>query len=94
MLLNGIRVSESTLQNHPHDCRGALTYLRGGKGAYGYLTTATVEGDLLRQIAAQTNGALHLRMAVPEGSMAQNGLQIYGAECGRFPVCPTVVVEW
>lgn len=94
MLLNGIRVSESTLQNHPHDCRGALTYLRGGKGAYGYLTTATVEGDLLRQIAAHSNGSLHLRMAVPEGSMAQNGLQIYGAECGRFPVCPTVVVEW
>jgi hypothetical protein len=22
------------------------------------------------------------------------GLTLYGAECGRYPVCPTVIVEW
>jgi hypothetical protein len=94
MLLNGVRVYETVLQNHPHDARGSLSYLRGGKGAYGYLAHATAEGDLLRQIAERTAGYLHLRCAVPTTSIAQNGLQIYGAECGRYPVCPTVVIEW
>jgi hypothetical protein len=31
---------------------------------------------------------------VPADAMAQGGLTIYGAECGRFPICPTVIVEW
>ena len=30
----------------------------------------------------------------PQDALAQGGLTIYGAECGRFPVCPTVIVEW
>jgi hypothetical protein len=94
ILLNGVRVYETVLQNHPHDARGVLTYLRNGKGAYGYLAHATIEGDLLRQIAETTNGHLHLRCAVPQTALAQNGLQIYGAESGRYPVCPTVVIEW
>ena len=41
--LNGIRVYEATLRNHPHDSRGGLSYLRGGKGAYGYLSHAIIE---------------------------------------------------
>ena len=92
--LNGIRVSEQTLPNHPHDARGGLSYLRGAKGAYGYLTHATVEGDLLGQVANEGSGHILLRCAVPQDSITQNGLQIYGAECGRFPICPTLVLEW
>jgi len=57
MFLNDIRVFEGVLRNHPHDSRGVLSYLRGGKGAYGYLVHAY-------------------------------------AECGRYPVCPTIIVEW
>ena len=93
--LNGIRVFEQLLPNHPHDARGTLSYLRGGKGGYGYLAHVTIEGDLLRQIAEATqNGRITLRLQVPASSLAQNGLQIYGAEVGRYPVCPTVVIEW
>jgi len=94
ILLNGVRVYETVLQNHPHDARGSLSYLRGGKGAYGYLAHATAEGDLLRQVAERSDGQVYLRCAVPQSSTAQNGLQIYGAECGRYPICPTVVIEW
>lgn len=92
--LNTVRVFEELLPNHPHDTRGVLSYLRGGAGAYGYLAHATVEGELLRQIAERATTHLNLRFAVPPTSLAQNGLQIYGAESGRFPVCPTVVIEW
>ena len=94
MFLSGVRVFEQMLPNHPHDARGVLSYLRGGKGAYGYLAHATIEGDLLEEIARNTGGHLALRCAVPPTSLAQNGLQIYGAECGRFPICPTIVFEW
>jgi hypothetical protein len=93
--LNGIRVFEQMLPNHPHDARGALSYLRGDKGAYGYLAHATIEGEMLRQIAlAAQKGILIARFAVPATSLAQNGLQIYGPETGRYPVGPTIVIEW
>jgi hypothetical protein len=94
MSLNGVRVFEEQLPNHPHDARGILSYLRGGAGAYGYLAHATVEGDLLQQVAERGGPVVQLRLAVPETSLAQNGLQIYGAENGRFPVCPSIVIEW
>ena len=69
--------------------------LRGGKGAYGYLAHATAEGDLLREIASRAaDGYLRLCCAVPEDAIAQNGLAIYGAECGRYPICPTILIEW
>jgi len=95
MLLNGIRVYQATLRNHPHDARGVLSYLRGGLGAYGYPAHAIAENSLLHEIAASTrDGCLRLRCAVPEDALAQGGLSIYGAECGRFPVCPTVIIDW
>ena len=31
---------------------------------------------------------------IPSEALAQGGLTIYGAECGRFPLCPTVIIEW
>ncbi|MDX1952795.1 MAG: glycoside hydrolase family 2 [Verrucomicrobiota bacterium] len=94
MFLNGLRVYEATLVDHPHDSRGVLSYLREGKGAYGYLAHATAEGELLRRIAEASDGHIRLRCEVPASTIAQNGLSIYGAECGRYPICPTVVIEW
>jgi hypothetical protein len=94
MALNGVRVFEETLPNHPHDARGVLSYLRGGAGGYGYLAHATIERETLRQVVEKTDSHLLLRLSVPTTSLTQNGLQIYGAENGRFPVCPTVVIEW
>ncbi len=93
--LNGVPVYHGVLRNHPHDARGVLSYLRGGVGAYGYLVHAFAEGDQLNQIAAKDgDGTLRLRCAVPSGALPVGGLTLYGAECGRFPVCPTVIVEW
>ena len=95
MLLNDIPIYEATLRNHPHDARGMLSYLRGGRGAYGYLAHAFVEEALLAQLVPTADeGFLRLRCAVPKEAIAQGGLTIYGAECGRYPVCPTVIIEW
>ncbi|HZR16653.1 MAG TPA: glycoside hydrolase family 2 TIM barrel-domain containing protein [Verrucomicrobiae bacterium] len=95
MSLNGVKVYEATIRNHPHDSRGVLSYLRGGVGAYGYPAYAIAEGELLREIIKSTVAdSLRLRCAVPAEALARGGLTVYGAECGRFPVCPTVIIEW
>jgi hypothetical protein len=95
MSLNGVPVYSATLRNHPHDARGMLSYLRGGKGAYGYLAHAFAEEDLLAHIVANiSDNRLRLRCAVPEEAPARGGLTIYGAGCGRYPVAPSVIIEW
>lgn len=93
--LNGLRAHRQVLPDHPHDSRGALTYLRGGKGAYGYLMRATIEGELLHRLAEQVSraGCIRLRCAVPPDAEPPGGLTVYGADAGRFPLGPTVVVE-
>ncbi len=93
--LNEVRLYQGVLRNHPHDSRGILSYLRGGVGAYGYLAQGFAEGEVIRRIAENAPGDfLRLRCAVPPDALAQGGLTIYGAECGRFPLSPTVIVEW
>jgi hypothetical protein len=95
MFLNDVRVYQAVVRNHPHDARGVLSYLRGGVGAYGYPASAIVENALLREIAGRvTDDSLRLRCGVPVDAIVQGGLTIYGAECGRFPYCPTLVIEW
>ncbi len=92
--LNGLPVCRTILPNHPHDTRGALTYLRGGRGAYGYLCHATVEGPQLEQLKAQLKGGhLRMRCQVPPGETPNAGLTIYGYNAGRYPLGPTILVE-
>ncbi len=93
--LNDVPVYHATLPNHPHDARGSLSYLRGGRGAYGYLARATAEGELLRRIVENAGGGtqLRLRCAVPMDSLTPGGLVLYGPECGRYPFGLTVIVE-
>jgi hypothetical protein len=94
LLLNGLPVHRGILPDHPHDTRGALSYLRGERGAYGYLVQARIENGLLRQIAASAagDGILRLRCTVAEPS--HGGLTVYDYDAGRFPVAPTVCLEW
>jgi hypothetical protein len=94
LLLNGVPVYQTILPNHPHDARGALTYLNGGRGAYGYLCHATVEGELLRHVVKNLEGShLRLRVLVPHDEQPQGGLTIYGHNTGRYPLGPTLIIE-
>lgn len=95
MTLNGVKLYQATLRNHPHDARGMLSYHRGGVGAYGYLAHAFADEEaVIRHIAEFEPELLRLRCSVPQDALACGGLTIYGAECGRYPVCPTVIIEW
>ena len=94
MLLNGVRIYSGILPSHPHDAAGALSYLRNGRGAYGYLAHATIDGDLLRHVVAHNGGnVLRLTCLVPAGRKPLGGLTIYGGDCGRSPVPPTIILE-
>lgn len=94
MLLNGVPVYRTILPNHPHDARGALSYLRGGRGAYGYLTHATVEGALLDEVKAGMKGnRVRLRCTVPRDGTFEGGLTVYGSDGGRYPIGPTLIVD-
>ena len=94
MLLNGVRIYTSILPNHPHDAAGALSYLGDGRGAYGYLAHATVEGDLLRQVLANSGeNVFYLHCVVPADKPPIGGLTIYGGESGRSPLPITLVIE-
>ncbi|MPN23824.1 hypothetical protein SDC9_171217 [bioreactor metagenome] len=95
MTLNGVKLYQATLRNHPHDARGMLSYHRGGVGAYGYLAHAFADEEaVIRHIAEAEPEFLRLRCSVPQDALACGGLTIYGAECGRYPVSPTVIIEW
>jgi hypothetical protein len=94
LLLNGVPVYRSLLPNHPHDARGALSYLRGGRGAYGYLCHATIEGDLLREVLQHMRGEhFRLRCVVPRDEKPHGGLTIYSYNAGRYPMAPTLLIE-
>ena len=94
LTLNGVRVHRTVLPDHPHDTRGALSYLRGGRGAYGYLMRATIEDILLQTLAdrVEADGAIRFRCSVNEPPFG--GLTLYGYDCGRMPVGPTLIIEW
>ena len=96
LLINDLPVHRTLLPDHPHDTRGALSYLRGGRGAYGYLMRAAFEGELLQQVAATAaaSGTLRFRCAIPPDSSPIGGLTVYDFDCGRFPIAPTIVIEW
>lgn len=94
MELNGVRIYHQVLPNHPHDTRGALSYLRGARGAYGYLAHATVEGPLLGEVLEHAgNGPLVLRCAVPADATTRGGCTLYGGDSGRYPLPLTAILE-
>lgn len=94
--LNDVPVHRGILPDHPHDTRGALSYLRGGRGGYGYLVRAVMEGGALESMVASAGreGPLRLRCTVPDSAPMIGGLSVYEYDCGRYPIAPTVIVEW
>ena len=94
LLLNGLPVLRTLLPDHPHDTRGSLSYLRGDRGAYGYLLKSEIRDGLLKALAQRvlSDGCLRVRCAV--NAVPHGGLTIYDYDCGRYPVAPTVVINW
>ena len=79
--LNGVRIYEQVLPNHPHDARGALSYLRGGRGAYRLLRPRHGRKSVARR---STWTEQRRRLAAPvQCSGRRNRLRGLHGVCGR-----------
>ena len=74
------------LRMHPH---------QWSAGTYGFLVRSTLEGEFLANVFKGTAPSeLVLGCVVPEGDPAAGGLVVYGGQSGRYPIPPTLLLEW
>ena len=92
--VNGKTVKSETLPDDPADHRGVLSWnsqLKDKKlreaGSYGYLIKVPISAAVLKQSAAQ--GFLSLKLS----TAGDGGLAIYGADFGRYPINPSIVIK-
>lgn len=92
--VNGKTVKTETLPDDPADHRGVLSWnsqLKDKKlreaGSYGYLIKVPISAAVLKQSAAQ--GFLSLKLS----TTGDGGLAIYGADFGRYPINPSIVIK-
>lgn len=94
--VNGVVAGTVELPDDPADHRGVLSWhaqprdrrLREA-GSYGYLVSVPLPRDALE--AAAASGRIVVRLEVSDA--LPGGLAIYGAEFGRYPVDPAIVLE-
>lgn len=93
--LNGRKMVGLDLKDDPADARGVLSHLRRVEhGGYGELVRTDPVALTSEQVDAIKAGKpLVLSFTVPETATHRNGLTIYGAEVGAYPVDPTVTIQ-
>jgi predicted transcriptional regulator len=81
------------LPDDPADHRGILSWHAQKRddtlteaGSYGYLITAEIPAQVLKQVAE--TGTITLRLEADEA--IAGGLAIYGEQFGRYPLDPTL----
>jgi predicted transcriptional regulator len=93
VFVNGNKAKTITLSDDPADHRGVLSWnsqpqdrkLREA-GSYGYLIKLPLSVAELK--AAKAQGFVTLKIQ----TQGEGGLAIYGADFGRYPVNPSVVI--
>lgn len=92
--INGQVVARRDLRDDPADARGVLSHLNNLEhGSYGYLIQIPI--SLPKSVRAELaeGKPLALRLAVPEDAEHAGGLCVFGAEAGRYPFDPTLIVQ-
>ena len=92
--LNGKVVARRDLRDDPADARGVLSHLNNvDHGSYGELVQVPI--DLPKSLRADLldGKPLTIRLAVPDDAEHAGGLCLFGAEAGRYPFDPTLIVQ-
>lgn len=89
--VNGVEIETVTLPDCPADARGALSYIHGEPGTYGYLTRITIEGEQLSRICAAGLETVTVRYAVKPDAENRGGFALYGNRRGRYPTAPHLI---
>ena len=94
--LNGQAFGKVRLTDDPADARGVLSAHLSGEieyASYGFLTDLTAPAGVLDALRTAHSGSdLTVRFTVPRNGKA-NGLNLYGARNGAFPVSPTLFLD-
>jgi hypothetical protein len=92
--INGIELKTITLPSSPADARGALSYINGIPGKYGFLTKIKVDDERLNSLRNSLSGnKLIVGYQVDPEAENSGGLTIYGARVGRYPLGPYIIIS-
>ena len=92
--INDIELKTITLPSSPADTRGALSYINGMPGKYGFLTKITVDDLHLESLRNSFSGnKLTVGYQVDPDAENAGGLTIYGARAGRYPLGPYIIIS-
>jgi hypothetical protein len=97
ILINDIEVAQVRLPDDPADARGVLSHYRDyDPGSYGYLTEVVPDEEKLALIrpALKKARSIKVRFTIPAGAEYPGGLALYGETLGRYPVDPTIFLEF
>ena len=86
--VNGIEIETVRIPDCPADARGALSYINGQPGIYGYLHTVKVDPS-----SVLNTGTLTVRYEVKADAEAKGGLALYGTRIGRYPIGPHLLIR-
>jgi hypothetical protein len=92
--LNGHVIGRRTLSDDPADARGVLSHLaRNEHGSFGELVQFDVPLPEPVRADLAAGQPLVIRLAVPDDAKPAGGLCLFGAETGRYPFDPTLVIS-
>ncbi len=86
--VNGTEIETVRIPDCPADARGALSYINGHPGIYGYLHNVKVDPS-----NALNTATLTIRYEVKADAEAKGGFALYGARVGRYPTGPHLLIR-
>ena len=89
--VNGVEIDTLHIPDCPADIRGALSYIHGEPGIYGYLYNVKVDPS---RLMGQETDTLTVRYEVKTDADAKGGLALYGGRMGRYPTGPHAIIHF
>ena len=85
--VNGVEIETVWIPDCPADTRGALSYINGQPGIYGYLHNVKVDPS-----SVLNAGTVTIRYEVKADAETKGGFALYGARIGRYPTGPHLLI--
>ena len=94
IMINDIELKTITLPSSPADTRGALSYINGIPGKYGFLIRIIADDLHLERFRNSfSDNKLTIGYQVDLDAENAGGLTIYGARAGRYPLGPYIIIS-
>ena len=94
IMINDIELKTITLPSYPADTRGALSYINGIPGKYGFLIRIIADDLHLERFRNSfSDNKLTIGYQVYLDAENAGWLTIYGARAGRYPLGPYIIIS-